>query len=152
MMVNLIFANGYKAFDVLFNFLFRNLRVLLQQMQNAVSFSKERRPTLATFEWLSLTSVVCSQMNLKGSVVFKVFTAKATRCVAGGGCVKEVQCSTPKHTTYTSRGGYVFNVFLDLLARVLHVFLAQMALTVSLHSEGVVTDATDVWTLTAVRS
>lgn len=127
-----------------------HLRVLLQQVVDAVAFGQECSAAALALERLPLAAVVGAQVDLQSPVSLQVLTTvpasglgpRARLRVLGGGDCCDVCCSG---------GGDILDVFLNVLPGGLVVLLPEVALTVGLDSEGIMADAADIGALAAVR-
>lgn len=137
-----------------FNLPLLHLRVLLEQVVDAVALGQEGSATALALKWLPLAAIVSAQVDLQRPVGLQVLTTEPASClssgasrvrVLGGGC-----CSSNRSKVWCGGGGDVLDVFLDILPRGLGVLLPEVALAVGLDSERIMADPADIGPLAAV--
>lgn len=134
-----------------------HLRVLLQQVVDAVAFGQEGSTTASALKWLPLAAIVRAQVDLQCPVSLQVLTAEPAcrlsssaahlRVLGSGGCRSSHRCCD----VCGSGGGDILDVFLNVLPRGLVVLLPEVALTVGLNSKRIMADSADIGPLAAVR-
>lgn len=131
-----------------------HLRVLLEQVVDAVALGQEGSATALALKWLPLAAIVSAQVDLQRPVGLQVLTTEPASClssgaarvrVLGGGC-----CSSNRSKVCCGGGGDVLDVFLDILPRGLGMLLPEVALAVGLDSERIMADPADIGPLAAV--